>query len=107
MENSNRQKDGTFGKGNSGKPLGAISERAKVWQEIGEWFKSDGLAAYKDNLQGLMQSGNPVKQMEGMKRFEALLEYFSPKLARTDSTVKHEGALPITINKNYKPKEKE
>lgn len=103
-DKDNRNDKGQFGEGNSGRPLGAISERTKVWKEIGEWFKSDGLTAYQNNLKGLMESGNPIKQMEGMKRYEALLEYFSPKLARTDSTVKHEGAMPITIEKNYKDK---
>lgn len=97
-----RNENGRFEKGAPGRPKGAISERTKVWNEIGDWFKSEGLAAYQDNLKGLMESKNPVKQMEGMKRYEALLEYFSPKLARTDSTVKHEGSMPITITKNYK-----
>jgi len=33
-----------------------------------------------------------------------LFEFITPKLARTDSTVKHEGAVPITIKKTYKKK---
>jgi hypothetical protein len=97
-----RKKNGQFAQGNSGKPKGAISERTRIWNEIGEWFKGEGLEAYQKNLTGMLQSGNPTKQLEGMKRFEALLEYFSPKLARTDSTVKHEGDVPITIKKTYK-----
>jgi hypothetical protein len=49
----------------------------------------------------MLTSGNPIKKAEGMKHYQALLEYFKPKLSRTDSQITHEGAVPITINKNY------
>lgn len=73
-------KTGKFTKGNPGRPVGAKSERAKIWSEIGEWFKSEGLEAYKDKLIE-MQRNDPA---EFMKRYETMLEYFAPKLSRSN-----------------------
>ena len=79
-----RNKDGTFIKGVSGnpegKPKGTISEKSKIWNEIGEWFKGDGLEAYQKELM-TMQKEEPK---EFLKRYEAMLEYFAPKLQRTE-----------------------
>ena len=48
---SERNPDGTFKKGHSGaKPEGAISEKTRIWNEISEWFKGDGLQAYQQEL---------------------------------------------------------
>lgn len=87
-----RNKDGTFIKGVSGnpegKPKGAVSEKTKIWNEIGEWFKEDGLTAYQQELMK-MKVENPS---EFLKRYEAMLEYFAPKLSRTefDGSIKNE-----------------
>ena len=93
----------TFVKGVSGnpkgKPKGAISEKTKIWNEIGEWFASDGIDQYKSNLLEMLKSKDKSIQSEGMKRFEALLEYFKPKLQRTE--LAHEGDVNLktpTIN---------
>ena len=40
-----------------------------------------------------------------MKHYQALLEYFKPKLSRTDGSIEHKGDIPITIKKNYNEKE--
>jgi hypothetical protein len=71
---------GKFAKGNPGKPVGAKSDKSKIWDEIGEWFKSDGLEAYLDSLQTMKQ----VEPTEFMKRYETMLEYFAPKLSRSN-----------------------
>ena len=71
---------GKFVKGNPGKPKGAVSEKTKIWNEIGDWFKSDGLEAYQSELKKMKDS----EPKEFLKRYEAMLEYFAPKLQRTE-----------------------
>lgn len=78
------KKTGRFLDGNPGKPVGATSEKTKIWNEISDWFKSDGIKAYQDNLKDMLVSGDAKKKEEGMKRMEVMMEYFAPKLARTE-----------------------
>jgi hypothetical protein len=78
--NYTNPKTGKFAKGNPGKPMGAISDKAKIWNEIGDWFKSEGLEAYLEAL-NTMRESDPI---EYMKRYEAMLEYFKPKLSRAN-----------------------
>ncbi len=84
-----RNPDGTLRKGHGGlKPKGAVSEKTRVWNEISEWFKGEGIEAYQQELMKIRdESPN-----EFLKRFEAMLEYFQPKLSRTelDANVKNE-----------------
>jgi hypothetical protein len=94
-----RNKDGTFAEGVSGnpkgKPKGAISEKTRVWNEISEWFKGEGIEAYQEEL--MKMKGE--KPDEFMKRFETMLEYFQPKLSRTDLDLKSDGEkinIPIS-----------
>ena len=75
-----RKPDGTFDKGTMGKPKGAISEKTRVWNEISEWFKGEGIEAYQEELMRIRQES----PNEFLKRFEAMLEYFQPKLSRTE-----------------------
>ena len=79
-----RNKDGTFPKGVSGnpkgKPKGAVSEKTAVWNEISEWFKGEGIEAYQEELMKMRDNA----PNEFLKRFEAMLEYFQPKLSRTE-----------------------
>lgn len=100
-DNKGRFEPGTSGNP-EGKPKGAVSKRTAIWNEIGEWFASEGLELYQANLVGMLKSNNPVKAAEGMKHYQALLEYFKPKLSRSDSKIDHTGAVPISITKNYK-----
>ena len=85
----------------SGRPKGAKGEKGRIWAEVSDWFVNEGLEAYTENLEDMLTSGNPIKKAEGMKHFNALLEYFKPKLSRTDSQIQHKGDIPITINKKY------
>ena len=71
---------GKFKEGNPGKPKGAISEKTAVWNEISEWFKGEGIEAYQEELMKMRAE----KPDEFLKRFEAMLEYFQPKLSRTE-----------------------
>jgi hypothetical protein len=54
--------DGKFKKGNKGKPKGAISQKRKIWDEVGDWFVNEGLEAYTENLEEMLTSGNPIKK---------------------------------------------
>jgi len=66
-----RNPDGTLRKGHSGlKPKGAVSEKTRIWNEISEWFKGDGIEAYQEELMK-MRNESPG---EFLKRFEAMLE---------------------------------
>jgi hypothetical protein len=92
-----RNKDGTFAEGNSGKPKGAISERTRHWNEMGEWMKGEGMRGYQEELEKMRQE-NPL---EFMKRYESMLEYFAPKLARqevkTEEVKKHNFKLDAEL----------
>ena len=89
-----------FKKGESGNPegrkKGSISEKTRIWNEIGEWFANEGLEAYQNNLMELMTSDETKDKAEAMKRYEALLEYFRPKLSRSE--VKSEVTESIKID---------
>lgn len=80
----NRNPDGTWKKGvqprGAGKPKGAVSEKTRIWNEIGEWFSNEGLEAYQEELIN-MKAENPA---EFMKRYETMMEYFKPKLSRAN-----------------------
>ena len=71
---------GKFKEGNPGKPKGAISEKTAIWNEIGEWFSGEGIEAYQEELMKMRENA----PNEFLKRFEAMLEYFQPKLSRTE-----------------------
>ncbi len=99
----NRNPDGTLKKGHSGlKPKGAISEKTAIWNEISEWFKGEGIEAYQEELMEMRKENTG----EFLKRFETMLEYFQPKLSRTEfsGNVKTE---PDFDPSNYTDKELE
>jgi hypothetical protein len=74
------------------------SEKGQIWAEMGEWFANEGIESYQKLLMKQMRSSIPAVQMEGMKRYEALLEYFKPKLARTELTGKGGEAIKIDMS---------
>lgn len=67
-----------------GRPVGSTSQKVKVWNEISEWFTNDALTLYKNNLLTMMDSKDERIKNEAMKRYESLLEFFKPKLSRTE-----------------------
>ena len=73
----------------SGRPQGAISDKVKMWNELGEWFVSQGAAK-------CMRIMNEMEDEEYIKHYTALLEYFKPKQAR----VTHAGdeKAPVIIH---------
>jgi len=68
-----------FEKGKSGnpngRPVGTVSDKVKMWNELGEWFVSEGAAK-------CMRIMNDMEDEEYIKHYTALLEYFKPKQAR-------------------------
>ena len=68
-----------FEKGKSGnpngRPVGTVSEKVKMSNELGEWFVQEG-------AQKCMRIMNDMEDEEYIKHYTALLEYFKPKQAR-------------------------
>ena len=83
-----------------GRPVGSKSEKTKVWDEISDWFANDALSLYKSNLLEMMQSEDKRIKNEAMKRYESLLEYFKPKLSRTEVRAEIETKDEIDLS-NY------
>jgi DNA-binding Lrp family transcriptional regulator len=73
----------------NGRPIGAVSDKVKMWNELGEWFTQQGAAK-------CMRIMNEMEDEEYIKHYTALLEYFKPKQAR----VTHAGdeKSPVVIN---------
>jgi DNA-binding Lrp family transcriptional regulator len=59
----------------SGRPQGAISDKVKMWNELGDWFVHEGAAK-------CMRIMNEMEDEEYIKHYTALLEFFKPKQAR-------------------------
>jgi len=85
-----RNKSGQFAKGNKGKPKGAVSKKRLMWEELGEYIVSEGAEKYMAYLKSM-------KTSDFAKRFEAILEYFQPKLSRSDQHNSGE----VSINVKY------
>jgi hypothetical protein len=91
-----------FKKGHSGyKPKGAKGVKTQAWEELGEFFTKEGAenamriinsyAEVVQNEEGEENFRNPDKFL---LHYSNLLEYFKPKLARTETKV--EGDLSVT-----------
>ena len=89
-----QEKSGGRTKGATNKVTGASREFIQAALE-GVYPDSDAMKKDLDRIK------DPTMKLRIITQ---LFEFITPKLARTDSTVKHEGALPITINKTYKKK---
>jgi hypothetical protein len=74
------KKDTKFKAGNSGKPKGAISEKTKFWNQLKDWMTEDGADKFKVEMERL-------EGKDYIQAYNQALEYFKPKLARTDSKI--------------------
>ena len=71
-----------FQKGHKGlKPVGAISAKSRAWEELGEYIGSAGAQRYMDALKALEDD-------KFIEKFTYVLEFFKPKLARSEVTGK-------------------
>lgn len=72
----------------NGRPVGAVSDKVKMWNELGEWFVQEGAAK-------CMRIMNDMEDEEYIKHYTALLEYFKPKQARM--TMAGDSKAPVII----------
>ena len=72
-----RNGGGKFTKGNPGKPKGAISKKTILWNQLGEWFISDGASKFIHEMKNL-------EGKEFISAYSLMLEYFKPKLSRSE-----------------------
>lgn len=71
------KKDTKFKAGNPGKPKGAVSEKTKFWNELKDWMIEGGADKFKEEM-GKLQGKDFIHA------YNNALEYFKPKLARTE-----------------------
>lgn len=83
MDNGRNNK-GQFAHGNNGRPKGVKSERVQIWNEIGEWFKTEGITTYKEKVINMLESEDTKEIELGLKHFETMINYFKPKLQSTE-----------------------
>lgn len=69
----------SFKNGNPGKPRGAVSEKTKMWEALGKMITEGGAERALNFLE-------KVDDETFMKYYLMLLEYFKPKLQRSDIT---------------------
>ena len=79
-----RDDRGRFVEGNKGKPRGVVHEKTRIWNEIKEWYTGEGLERYQALLTEMMEQGDDKQRAFAMQRYEAMMEYFAPKLSRTE-----------------------
>lgn len=82
-----------FGPGNPGKPEGAVNQRTREWEAFGKVIIEGNLPWMQDHLDTLKAS-EPEKAFD---RLVELMEYFKPKLARTEHTGKVDSEVTVTI----------
>lgn len=82
-----------FKKGHKGyKPKGAISHKSKAWEQLGDFITEAGAERVKTILAS-------CEAEDFVKYYTLLLEYFKPKLARTENKneTKVEGSLNLNV----------
>lgn len=79
-----------------GRPKGSHNERTKQWEELGRMLLEDGA----ERVKTILQESDPENFM---KWYNLLLEYFKPKLARSENENKNTGEVTIKVNYGRKP----
>ena len=76
---------------------GTKSKKVQEWEYMGQKMIGEANTGYLNSMERLF-AGEKLKEeeLEAMNRYEKLLEYFKPKLARTE--VKEEIDQHITIS---------
>jgi len=72
-----------------GRPKGSKDKKTEQWEKFSEWFLSTG-------LQKLEREVNKLEGKDFVLTVKDMLEYFKPKLARSEITGKDGEALQIT-----------
>ena len=76
-----------FEKGNNygkGRPKGSTNTKTDQWNKFAEWFMSDGM----DRLQEEMSK---LEGKDFVREVKDLMEYFQPKLQRTETDITSKG----------------
>jgi hypothetical protein len=92
---------GAFQKGHKGyKPKGAVSEKTKAWESLGDFFTQEGAGRAAE----IMMSADDEAFM---RYYSGLIELFKPKLSRSDVNQNNTGQQEIIIrresNDSYPP----
>ena len=92
-----------FKKGNQWAKLkkGTKSRKIKEWEYMGAKIIGEATTAYLDSLEKLF-AGETLKaeELAAMDRYEKILEYFKPKLARSELVGDKNKPLEISVT-NY------
>jgi hypothetical protein len=90
---SDRNGDGKFAKGNPGKPVGAKSERVKMWESLGQYVVNEG-------AQRAMEVLAQMDDDQFLEQYMKMLEYFKPKQARVTHAGDAEAPVQIIVPKD-------
>jgi hypothetical protein len=86
-----------FKKGQSGnpagRPLGAVGEKAEMWNRLGEYVVTQG-------AERAMQVLGAMEDEEFLKNYMTMLEYFKPKQGRTVHASDTDSPVVIQIHGN-------
>lgn len=77
------------------KRKGTKRKKTQLWEQLGEFLVNDGADIFMRNLQRQMKSDDPREQMMAMNMYKDTLEFFKPKLSRSE--VKNEGEQTLKI----------
>lgn len=97
-----RNGDGTFGKGNKGKPKGARSNKSKQWEQLGLMHQEGGAEIAKKVIEKLgercFDENNNIDEKAAlvfMEVYNKTLEYFKPKKARVENVQEGEQVIRV------------
>lgn len=83
-----RHADGKFKSGEGGRQKGTKNKKTKQWEQIGDYLTNEGAEKFKN----IMLNG---EDEDFTKNYLAVLEYFKPKLSRSD--VNNTGNQTFTV----------
>jgi len=79
-----------FAKGNPGKPKGAISEKTRMWEELGQYVVTEG-------AERAMAVLAAMDDEDFLSAYMQMLEYFKPKQARVTHSGDADGPVQIIV----------
>ncbi len=82
-----------FEKGNThgeGRPKGAKNKKTEQWENFSEWFMTDGMKKFQQEI-------DKLEGREYLKAVQEMIEYFQPKLARTEITGDKDNPLVLKM----------
>lgn len=89
---STREKNGTFGKGNEGKPKGAKSKKSLQWEKMGDFMTNESSL----RAQEIMSAAN---NEDFMDYYFKMLEYFKPKQIRNTGEIAVDTVVRVVFDK--------